>query len=45
MLADAFEALKTFDWGTNLEVLSPIEDAVIAPAVFVVADQPPVGIG
>jgi len=30
MLADAFEALKTFNWGTNLDVLSPIEDAVIA---------------
>jgi HEAT repeat protein len=30
MLADAFEALKKFDWGTNLAVLSPIEDAVIA---------------
>jgi HEAT repeat protein len=30
MLADAFEALKKFDWGTNLGTLSPIEDAVIA---------------
>jgi HEAT repeat protein len=30
MLADAFEALKKFDWGTNLGALSPIEDAVIA---------------
>jgi HEAT repeat protein len=30
MLADAFEALKRLDWGTDLNVLSPIEDAVIA---------------
>jgi HEAT repeat protein len=30
MLADAFEALKKFDWGTDLSALSPIEDAVIA---------------
>jgi HEAT repeat protein len=30
MLDNAFEALKTYDWGTNLSVLSPIEDAVVA---------------
>jgi len=30
MLADAFEALKKFDWGTDLGVLTPIEEAVIA---------------
>jgi HEAT repeat protein len=30
MLADAFETLKKFDWGTDLGVLAPIEDAVIA---------------
>jgi HEAT repeat protein len=30
MLADAFEALKRFDWGTDLGALAPIEDAVIA---------------
>ncbi|HEV8002084.1 MAG TPA: HEAT repeat domain-containing protein [Planctomycetaceae bacterium] len=29
MLADAFEALKKFDWGTDLNALSPIEEAVI----------------
>lgn len=30
MLANAFEALKTFDWGVDLAALAPIEDAVIA---------------
>jgi HEAT repeat protein len=30
MLADAFESLKKFDWGTDLGALAPIEDAVIA---------------
>jgi HEAT repeat protein len=30
MLADAFEALKTFDWGTDLALLAPIDDAVAA---------------
>jgi HEAT repeat protein len=30
MLANAFEALKTFDWGADLAQLAPIEDAVIA---------------
>lgn len=30
MLANAFEALKTFDWGTDLNALNPIEDATIA---------------
>jgi HEAT repeat protein len=30
MLADAFESLKQFDWGTDLGVLALIEDAVIA---------------
>lgn len=31
MLADAFEALQKFDWGTDLAVLAPIDDAAIAP--------------
>ncbi len=30
MLADAFEALKKMDWGTDLGLLAPIEDAVVA---------------
>lgn len=30
MLANAFEALKTFDWGADLALLAPIDDAVIA---------------
>jgi len=30
MLADAFEALKTFDWGADLTVLAPIDDATVA---------------
>ena len=30
MLADAFEALKTFDWGTDLASLAPIDDATAA---------------
>jgi len=30
MLDNAFEALKTFDWGTDLAVVAPIEDAAIA---------------
>jgi hypothetical protein len=30
MLANAFEALKKYDWGTDLAALAPIEDAAIA---------------
>jgi HEAT repeat protein len=30
MLDTAFEALKTFDWGTDLAVVAPIEEAVTA---------------
>jgi HEAT repeat protein len=30
MLDNAFEALKTFDWGTDLAVVAPIEEAVAA---------------
>lgn len=30
MLDNAFDALKKFDWGSDLATLSPIEDAVIA---------------
>ena len=30
MLDTAFEALKTFDWGSDLAALAPIEDAVTA---------------
>lgn len=30
MLDQAFEALKTFDWGADLKPLSPIEDAIVA---------------
>ena len=30
MLDTAFEALKTFDWGSDLAALAPIEDAAIA---------------
>lgn len=30
MLDNAFESLKTFDWGTDLAVVAPIEDAVTA---------------
>src|SRR5258708_7808677 len=30
MLDNAFEALKTFDWGTDLVVVAPIEEAVTA---------------
>lgn len=30
MLDNAFEALKTFDWGTDLAQLAPIDDAVVA---------------
>jgi len=30
MLDAAFEALKTFDWGTDLAVVAPIEDAATA---------------
>lgn len=29
MLDQAFEALKTFDWGTDLAVLAPIDEAVV----------------
>ena len=28
MLNDAFAALKSYDWGTDLAPLAPIEDAV-----------------
>lgn len=30
MLDQAFEALKTFDWGTDLAVVAPIDDAITA---------------
>ncbi|HPU07772.1 MAG TPA: HEAT repeat domain-containing protein [Thermogutta sp.] len=30
MLEDAFEALKTFDWGADPKVLKPIDDAIVA---------------
>src|SRR4029079_16929930 len=30
MLANAFEALKTYDWGTDMATLTPIEEAVVA---------------
>jgi HEAT repeat protein len=30
MLDQAFEALKTYDWGTDVKVLDPISDAVIS---------------
>lgn len=30
MLDTAFEALKTFDWGTDLAAVAPIEEAVVA---------------
>jgi len=30
MLEDAFEALKTFDWGSDPQVLKPIDDAIAA---------------
>ena len=30
MLDTAFEALKKFDWGSDLAALNPIEDAAIA---------------
>ena len=30
MLETAFEALKKFDWGTDLTALNPIEDAIVA---------------
>lgn len=30
MLDQAFESLKTFDWGTDLSVLKPIEDALVS---------------
>ncbi|HET6326648.1 MAG TPA: HEAT repeat domain-containing protein [Planctomycetaceae bacterium] len=39
MLADAFEALKKFDWGTDLNTLSPIEDAVIVAHGDAAANQ------
>lgn len=29
MLANAFDALNTYDWGTDLAVLAPIEEAVV----------------
>jgi HEAT repeat protein len=31
MLADAFEALKKYDWGTDLAALEPIDNAAVAP--------------
>lgn len=39
MLADAFESLKKFDWGTDLNTLSPIEDAVIVAHGDAAANQ------
>ena len=30
MLADAFEALKKYDWGTDLAALEPIDNAAVA---------------
>ncbi|RIK84528.1 MAG: hypothetical protein DCC67_04830 [Planctomycetota bacterium] len=30
MLDQAFEALKTYDWGTDVAVLAPIDEAVVA---------------
>lgn len=30
MLADAFNALSTFDWGADIAVLAPIDDAAVA---------------
>src|SRR5262245_23557231 len=30
MLDQAFEALKTYDWGANVEALKPIEDAIVS---------------
>lgn len=30
MLDDAFEALKTYDWGTDVKILVPIDEAVVA---------------
>ncbi len=30
MFEDAFEALKTFDWGADPKVLKPIDDAIVA---------------
>lgn len=30
MLDDAFEALKTYDWGTDVKILAPIDEAVVA---------------
>jgi HEAT repeat protein len=38
MLADAFEALKKYDWGTNLAALEPIDDAAIAQPGSAAAD-------
>src|SRR5439155_22730995 len=38
MLNTAFEALKKFDWGSDLAALNPIEDAAIAAH-----DKPEVG--
>ena len=32
MLDQAFEALKTYDWGTDPNALKPIDEAVIAHA-------------
>jgi HEAT repeat protein len=39
MLDQAFEALKTFDWGTEPQVLKPIEEAVVATADDAAARQ------
>lgn len=39
MLDQAFEALKTFDWGTEPQVLKPIEEAVVASADDAAARQ------
>ena len=38
MLADAFEALKKYDWGTDLSALEPIDNAAIAPPGTASAD-------
>lgn len=39
MLDQAFEALKTYDWGTDIAVLAPIEEAVVATSGDVAARE------
>jgi hypothetical protein len=39
MLADAFEALKKYDWGTDLAALEPIDNAAIAQPGSASVDQ------